>query len=72
MYVRGLWRLKASQRFIKLTTILAMENITVFHKVQASIYILRFTLVFSKEKTHTFSPGILYKDIVLLETEEIK
>lgn len=49
-----------------------MENITVFHKMQASKYILRFTLAFSKEKTCTFSPGILYKDMILLETEAIK
>lgn len=69
MYVSGLWRLKASQMFIKLAKIWEMENITVFHKVQASIYILRFTLAFSTEK---FSPGIIYKDTVLLEIEAIK
>lgn len=35
-------------------------------------YIFWFTLAFSKEKTHTFLPEILYKDSVLLETEVIK
>lgn len=72
MYVSGLWRLKAYQKFIKLAKTGATENITVFHKMQASIYLLRFTSAYSKEKTHTFSPGILYKDTVLLETEVIK